>query len=239
MPRPGEGILAGFRMSLDSDGQTVRFSNGFAFVPGLFQRIWSGSELSVKVTTAISQWRHFYVTADSSGNPTVEANSTAPDVPYQGTGRTLPSDQTRRYLGSIYFGSDGTALPFMHNQWGMQGNRIDFTLPTGILDSRFALITAGISQSTPVIISAATLVPSTCRILHAQVFNSAALNCFLSNPELGTLSRTNYQRRIMPNNGPELEVVLDSQQRFNYIYDAGVTLGGSLEVRGIGYVFDR
>lgn len=237
MATPFEGLLYGFQLSVATDGKTVSVSNGVAYVLG-GTRIVTEVSLSVVVTGITSAWVHFYVGLTSAGAAVLEFSTGAPSALYQNTARTKASDPTRRYLGSIYFLSTGLCAPFLHSNFGMQNNRIDYLMPNGIANAAAAILNLGVSQTAQTI-SAAQSCPPTTRLLRAQIINTAALPAYIGNSDSGTPSATSYLRLILPNNSDQGDLVLDSSQQLNYVYGAGITLGGSLSIRAIGFIFDR
>lgn len=234
------GLLLGFGFSLATDQVTVTIGPGLAYMPS--SRRLTMDTAWTAVVTATSAWRHFYVYLDTSTDPataTIEASTTVPSATYFGTARTKNGDTSRRYLGSMYFFADGKALPFVHTQIGMQGNRLDYQASGGIAVATAAVLNISIIQ-TPTTISCATLVPSNCRTMHAQAFNTCGLPAYISNPDDGTVSATNYQRAILANNSDQLELTVSaSSQSISYVIGAGLILTGGLSLRVIGYVFDR
>lgn len=236
MASPFEGLLYGFQLSVAADLKTVSVSNGVAYLPG-GTRIYTETALSVVVTGITSAWAHFYLSL-TGGVAALEASAVAPASFYQNTARIKTGDATRRYLGSIYFLASGFCTQFLHSNFGMQNNRIDFLMPNGIANTAAAILNLGVSQ-TPVTISAATSCPPTTRLLRAQIINTAGLPAYIGNADSGTPSATSYLRLILPNNSDQGDLVLDSSQQLNYVFGAGITLGGSLSVRAIGFIFDR
>ena len=117
--------IVGLKLSVAADGQTITVGPGVAYIPNQ-GRVLLQNDISTVVTGVVSAWRHFYL-ANDDGVLAFEASATAPADPYQGTARTKSNDSTRRYLGSLYFGTDGKTLSFIHSQAGDRANRIDFT----------------------------------------------------------------------------------------------------------------
>lgn len=236
MPSPLDGLLYGLQLSVASDGKTVSASNGVAFLPGGV-RIYTETSLTVVVSGITSAWAHFYLGL-VSGVATLEASATVPSAFYQNTARTKTGDASKRYIGSIYFPSSGVCAPFLHSNFGMQGNRVDFLMPNGIANTAAAILNLGVSQ-TPVTVSCSTVCPPTTRLMRVQVINTAGLPAYIGNSDIGTPSATSYLRMVLPNNSDQGDFTLDANQQLNYVYGAGITLGGSLAIRAVGFIFDR
>lgn len=228
--------LSGFRLSAAADGQTISVTPGVAYIPGQLRAL-SQTDMSVAVTGVVSAWRHFYV-ANDNGDLKFEASATPPATPYQATARTKSNDSTRRYLGSLYFGTDGKTMAFVHSQEGERANRIDFTPPGGAAVTQATLLSlaTGVSSTN---VNAANIVPLSCRILYALIDNSSPSDAFLSTPDYGTVSPTNFLLSIKGGGGGQYDVVVNGNQQLTYMLNSVLITVGGLTIRVRGYLFDR
>lgn len=237
MTNPFNSRISGLRLSVDVDGLTVRVGPGSAYVPES-RRISTDTDLTTTlVAPAASQWRHIYLYL-ASDVPTVEAVTTLPAAPYQGTARLKTGDATRRYLGSIYVGTDNKLTPIRHESPGQYANRIVYLVPNGIVNTYVALILNGVLQ-TATTVSAAALAPPTVRLLSVNIDNSATLPCYFSNPDMGTVSATNHLRYVKAGGQFPADLLLDSSQQFSYVFGPGLIALGFINVRALSYLFDR
>lgn len=227
--------IAGLRLSVASDGQTVGLTPGFAYIPDQGRALLQDA-MTVAVTGVVSAWRHFYI-ANDDGVLKFEASATAPDVPYQGTARTKTGDPTRRYLGSMYFNAAGITLAFTHSQEGDRANRIDFIPPGGAAIAQARLLNIG-TGTTPTVVDASAVVPMTCRLMYTLIDNTSTSDAYIGTPSNGTLSTTNYLLFVKANQAGQFDVVINGSQQLNYFLNGLITLGG-LTMRVRGYLFDR
>lgn len=233
---PFNSRMSGLSMSVDPDRLTIRVGPGSAYVPNT-RRISTDTDLTVTLTAPTpSQWRHVYLFLNN-GNAAIEAVTTAPDVTYQGTARLKTGDPTRRYVGSIYVGSDGLLVQVQHTHPTTAGSRVDILTPNGLADPYPALLINGIA-TTSTNVSAANAVPPTSRLAILDVQNTTTLPMYLSNPDRAPVSATRYLRQIRAGMGGEYTLPLDSQQRFNYMF-AGILGLGNGNIRVIGYFYNR
>lgn len=228
--------LAGLRLSVAADGQTVGLTPGVAYIPNQ-QRALSQNDMTVAVTGVVSAWRHFYI-ANDAGDLKFEASATAPAAPYQGTARTKSNDPTRRYLGSLYFGTAGTTMQFVHSQEGERANRIDYTPPGGAAVAQSTLLSLATSTSA-VNVNAANIVPLTCRLMYSLIDNSSPSDAYLSTPDFGTVSPTNYLISIKGGQSGQFDIVVNGNQQLTYMLNSVLITLGGLTIRVRGYLFDR
>jgi hypothetical protein len=177
---------------------------------------------------------------DSSFVMQLEISATSPDVPYQGTARCKLGDTTRRYLGSYRVNASGALLPILHRAPGSKGNRVYYYSTNGIADANYTIL-SGITTQTATLTSAAAQVPLTARVLLGFVDNTAALlgtPFYIGDPDLGTVSSTNYQvyQRL---GSASHDILLNASQQFSYMFGAGLSLGGTASVKARGYAYDR
>lgn len=228
--------LSGLRLSVAADGQTIGLTPGVAYIPNQLRAL-SQTDMSVVVTGVVSSWRHFYI-ANDGGDLKFEASPTPPAVPYQGTARTKSNDPTRRYLGSLYFGASGTTMQFVHSQEGERANRIDFTPPGGAAVSQATLLSLA-TGTAPTNVNAANIVPLTCRILYALIDNSSPSDAYLSTPDYGNVSPTNFLLIIKGGQAGQYDVVVNGNQQLTYMINSLLITVGGLTIRVRGYLFDR
>ncbi|WP_024647720.1 hypothetical protein [Pseudomonas syringae] len=232
---PNDSRIVGLQLSVAADLKTVSLSPGLCYAPDT-ERMLLDTSMSV-VVSANSTWQHFYLGNDA-GVLKLESSSVAPQAPYQGTARTKSNDTSRRYLGSLYFGSTGTTVQFVHSQPGDRANRIDFTPPGGAAVTQSTLLNLATATSS-VSVNAANVVPLTCRIMYTLIENSSPSDAYLSTPDYGTVSATNYLLSIKGGQSGQYDVFLNGNQQLTYMLNATLVTVGGLTIRIRGYVFDR
>ncbi|WP_439885661.1 hypothetical protein ACTACK_10645 [Pseudomonas syringae] len=223
------------QLSVAADLKTVSLGAGMCYAPNT-ERMLLDSAMTV-VVSANATWQHFYLGNDA-GVLKFEASSVAPAAPYQGTARTKSNDPTRRYLGSLYFGSAGTTMQFVHSQPGDRANRMDFTPPGGAAVTQATLLNLATSTAS-VNVNAANVVPVTCRIMYSLIENSSPSDAYLSTPDYGTVSATNYLLSIKGGQSGQYDVFLNGNQQLTYMLNAVLITVGGLTIRVRGYLFDR
>lgn len=233
---PNDARIVGLKLSVAADGKTVSVSDGLAYLPST-GRILLQAAVSTLVNGVVSAWRHFYIGNDD-GQIQFEASATAPADPYQGTARTKSNDPTRRYLGSLYFGTGGTTMQFTHSQAGDRANRMDFTPPGGAAVSQATLLSLATSTAS-VNVNAANIVPVTCRIMYALIDNTSPSDAYLSTPDFGTVSPTNFLLIIKGGQAGQYDVVVNGNQQITYMLNSALITVGGLTIRVRGYLFDR
>lgn len=233
---PVNSRMSGLSMSVDADRLTIRVGPGSTYVPNT-RRISTDTDLTVTLSSpAASQWRHVYIYLNGI-TPAIEAVTVAPDTPYQGSARLKTGDPTRRYVGSIYVGTDSLLVQILHTHPTTAGNRVDILTPNGLADPYPALLLNGVA-TTSTIVSAANAVPPTSRLAILDIQNTTTLPMYLSNPDRAPVSATRFLRQIRAGLGGEFTLPLDSTQRFNYMF-SGILGLGSGNVRVIGYFYNR
>lgn len=228
--------LSGLKLSVAADGQTVGLTPGVAYIPNQLRAL-SQNDMTVAVTGVASAWRHFYI-ANDAGDLKFEASAIPPAAPYQGTARTQSNDPTRRYLGSLYFGTDQKTMAFIHSQEGERANRIDFTPPGGAAVAQATLLSLA-TGTAATNVNAANIVPLTCRILYALIDNSSPSDAYLSTPDYGNVSPTNYLLSIKGGQAGQYDVVVNGNQQLTYMLNSILITIGGLTIRVRGYLFDR
>ena len=235
---PVNSRITGMRMSVDATGLIVSVGPGQCFLPNT-QRIATDADLTVSAgTPAASSWVHVYAYLSSPTTPAIEVVATAPSAPYQGTARTKTGDTSRRFIGSLWVGSDGKIIPIRHGNPGQNANRVEFMGTNGLANTAYVLILNGVNQ-TATVVSAAAMVPPVSTFLVMQVDNSATLPLYLSNPDLGTVSATNFLRSVKAGGGGQMDIILNASQQFSYVFGAGLIGLGTINIRGIAYFYDR
>lgn len=228
--------ITGLKISVGADGKTVTVGPGVAYMPDK-SRALVQDDMSILVSGAVSAWRHLYIGNDN-GVLAIEASATEPAAPYQGTARTKSNDLSRRYLGSLYFGTAGTTMQFIHSQAGAQANRIDYTPPGGAAVAQATLLNVATSGSA-VTVNASNIVPLTCRLMYALVENSSPTDAFLSTPDYGTVSPSNYLISVKGGQSGQYDIVVNGNQMLTYMINSLLITVGGLTIRVRGYLFDR
>ncbi len=227
--------IRGMELSVATDGVTVSVQPGVAYLPGGILILLQDA-VNVVVSGATSAWRHFYI-ANDSGSILLEASATTPADPYQGYARYKSTDQTRRYLGSLYFGTDGKTVTFKHSQAGDRANRIDFTPPGGIMLAQASLLNIGVAAAATTL-SAAGIVPVTCRVLYCIIDNKSLATAYISTPDYGAVSAANCLVYVKAGMQGQYTLFLNGNQQISYVLAGGLVTGG-LDIRVCGYLFDR
>lgn len=235
---PDDAKIEGLKLSVDSAGANIFCTPGNAYLPGTYNML-NQATLSVPVPSLISTWIYLYLGMDASSNPVLIASTTAPDLAYYGTARTMTGDLSKRFLGSLYVGASGSIAGFLHSQPGDRANRIDFTPVGGAFLSTATILTLGVA-TTATTLPAASFVPPVCRVMYCLIQNTSPLaTAYLSTPDYGTVSATNYLRYIPPNLGGEYQVLLNGNQQLSYVLAGGLITTGGLNIKVCGYLFDR
>lgn len=241
---PRNALLSGLILSASADRLTANVGPGHCYLP-----LANGSTLRMSMDAAISvtlqqpsasTWQHLYAyQGTTAGTVLVEASTTAPSATYQGTARTKTGDTTRRFLGSIYVGSDSKIVPFAHSSPGQQGNDITYTTPLGQNGTSAPLLLGLVT--TPTTFDCSSFVPPNVAMLKAQLINSAATPLYVGNSAMGsTLSATNALLNVQGVNTDYAEIPLDGNRAFQYLWGGSIlNLTGGLTVRPRGYRFDR
>lgn len=228
------------------DGLTVSVGPGVCFIP-VPKRISSDGTAQVTLSSpTVNTWYHVYGFRGTGTSLAIEVVTTAPSTPYRGAARTKTGDTTRRYLGSMYVGSDGKIRPFKNTQVGSYGNKIlfDATSSAGSIPLRILNI---FSSNTATTISLNPIVPATSMAAIVQVTNMSNQMAYVSRPGLPAPSATNFQFCVMPNESGTADVMLNSSQQMTLVLSATNLLGaiislvltGSVNVYAHGYYFDR
>ena len=80
--------------------------------------------------------------------------------------------------------------------------------------------------------------PMTCRLMYTLIDNTSTSDAYISTPDNGTLSSTNFLIFVKANQAGQFDVVVNGSQLLNYFLNGIITLGG-LTLRVRGYLFDR
>lgn len=246
---PSNTIIRRMRLSVASDGLTVTLGQGLCGLPN-GRRIFSdGSATAVLSSPTVSTWYFAYAYESSPGVAGLELSTTAPSAPYpsaSATARTKTGDTTRRYVGSVYVQANGLIRPFKHVVCTDLGNKILFS----------AASTAG-SVPLPALLnfvaSAATNIPLNPQIpataTHAvlDIKNASNRTVYLSNPDMGAASPTNFILCAMPNESLLGDIEISTSQNVSAILSTtgllgallGSILSGQVNIYVQGYYFDR
>lgn len=241
---PRNGYISGMTISASADRLTLVVGAGLCYLPdAVFGTVRMAKDIDTSVlltTPAANTWQYLYAyVADSLGTVAIESSTTGPSATYQGTARTKLGDATRRYLGSIYVGTDSKVVPFLHTAPSSNGNHITYTAPMG--QSGTATLALLALTNTATTFSCANYVPPGVSIITAQLENTSTTKVYLGNADMGSaLSTANFLQSIPAANADSLELLLDSTRSFNYLF-GGTLIGltGGLNVRPRSYKFDR
>lgn len=243
---PGNSIIRRLQLAVALDGLTVSVGPGVCYVPNTGRLISDGTETVTLSNPTVSTWYHAYGYQKANGDLGLEVVTTAPDTPYQGTARTKTGDASRRYLGSMYVGTDGKIRPFRHIVTGDVGNRILFDA-TSIAGSAPNTLLSALTATTVQTVSLNPIIPVTAKQAIIQVANLSNRIAFISRPGMPAPSASNFQIMAGPNACPIGDVMLTDTQQLTLILTSagllgnilGAVLSGNLMLYALGYVYDR
>lgn len=240
---PRNSYISGMTLSSSADRLTLSIGPGVCYLPtpnGTGRMATDNATTVTLQQPSANTWQHVYAyLSDDVGTVGLEASTTPPSVTYQGTARTKNGDATRRYLGSVYVGSDSKIVPFVHTAPGAQGNEITYTAPYGVNGTPAITLLALVT--TPTTYDCSTFVPVNVRRMLVQLDNTATSRVYIGNSEMGaTLSASAYLVTVNAGNTDYMDILLDSNRAFQYAYAGSLlNITGGLNVRPRGFRFDR
>lgn len=242
---PVNSLIRRLQLSVASDGLTVTVGPGACYTPDTTNRLISdGSQTVTLVNPTINTWYHAYAYQGADGTLALEVVAVVPSAVYQGTARTKTGDQSRRYLGSMYVGSNGKIRPFRHIP-AENGNRVyfDASSPAGSVPNP---ILSALTATTVQTITLNPILPVTSKEAICQVANLSNRYAYISRPGMADPSVTNFQIMAGPGACPVADIMLNDSQQMTVILSAAGLLGsilsvlsGSLTIYSIGYTYDR
>ncbi len=246
---PSNTIIRRMRLSVAPDGLTVTLGQGLCGLPN-GRRIFSdGNATAVLSSPLTSTWYYGYAYETAPGVAGLELSLTAPSSPYpssSATARTKAGDATRRYVGSVYVQSNGLIRPFRHVVCTDLGNKILFSASTaaGSVPPPALL---NFTASTATTIALNPLIPATATHAVLDIKNASNRTAYLSNPDMGVASPTNFILCAMPNESILGDIELSSTQSVSAILSPtgllgsilGSLLSGQVNIYIQGYYFDR
>lgn len=242
---PANSVIRRLQLSVALDGLTVTVGPGACYTPNTGRLISDGTASVTLSTPTASTWHHAYAYQGADGTLALEVVTTGPASPYLGTARTKTGDATRRYLGSMYVGSNGKIRPFRHSIAGDVGNRILFDAATTAGSLPNAIL-SGLTASTVQTLALNPILPVTAKEAICQVANLSNRFAYISRPGMADPSVTNFQVMAGPGACPVADIMLDDSQRMTAILSANGLLGsilailaGSLTIYSLGYTYDR
>lgn len=226
-----KGYIDGLRMVWVS-GTQIQVSAGAAYVPGPKRIAELAAATTLTPSLAASTWYHLYLTV-SGATVGVEAVTTAPAAPYNGTARAKTGDASRRYIGSFRTNASSQIMRFTHApasgdfRWGENPS----AAPLRILTAGAATVSTDVSTS--------GCSPLTASAIFTRVINTGSNGIvFIGSPVDGTpVSNTNYTVSLEVTK--ELYTFIPVvNQTVKYIFNSSPTTGGAfLDV--LGFQYDR
>jgi hypothetical protein len=156
-----KGYIDGLKMVWVS-GTQVQITPGAAYVPGPKRIAELASAVTLTPTLAANTWYHSYLTVSGS-TVGVEAVTTAPAAPYNGTARAKTGDTSRRYIGSFRTNSSAAIMKF-----ACSGDLLVYDLAAGSMELR--LVSGSATVATPFSVSA--VVPVTASVIRVFLTNA-------------------------------------------------------------------
>ena len=107
------GYIDGLQLEWVSTTQ-VKIKAGSAQIQSTGEIVTLATDSTISPSLSASAWRYCYLYL-SSGTPTVECVSTAPDTPWFGNARSQTSATGKRYIGAIRTNGSSQIYNFFHN----------------------------------------------------------------------------------------------------------------------------
>ncbi len=249
LSEPSSTIIRRMRLSVALDGLTVTLGQGICGLPNNHRIISDGSSSVTLSSPSASTWYYAYAYEMSPGIAGLELSTTGPSAPYpssSGTARTKAGDDTRRYLGSVYVQASGLIRPFRHLNAGDLGNLILFSAATVAGSVPVTLLSAFVASSAT-LMSLSQIIPPTATHARLDVKNASSRTVYLSNPDAGAASPTNWIISAQPNESVIGDIELSTAQQISAILSTtgllgtllGSILSGQVNLYVQGYYFDR
>lgn len=212
-----------------------KVSAGVAYNYGSDDNQEIASEQTVSVSGApVSGFLYVYLT----NTGTIALSQTAPDTPYLGNARYMAGDTSRRYIGTLR--TNASNQPYNFSVEAYSGGTLFVSYIENISASPFLAVNAGTAttaQSVNLGPSGLKLVPATATHAYFGVNVNATASVFMDDGSLGTMSGSNYLRRVsLSQRGDYFFMPLDSSQSFRWMNSVA---GGSTDISLIGYIDRR
>lgn len=220
------GHIAGLQLEWVSTTQ-VKIKTGSAQIQSTGEIVTLSTDSTISPTLSASAWHYCYLYL-SSGTPTVECVTTAPDTPWIGNARSKASATGRRYIGAIRTNGSSQIYEFYHNsitgyyQWGEVTTSSPF---------RVCGASPACQSTTEAPVSVASVVPATSRLAQLRMINTEAVGGQNSFIRSRTGGPNELQLRV--NSDLITPIALTSSQGLYYIYSATPT--GSTFIDVIGF----
>lgn len=225
-----KGYIDGMRMEWVS-GNSYRLTSGSCYIPSLDQIVDFPSSITKSgVSLTASTWYHIYAFVNA-GVPDVEAVTTAPASPYNGTARTKTGDTSRRYIGSVKSDPSNALWQFSQDARYVKW----FVVPGVGAASIFRVLSNG-TATTATTFSLSSVVPVTSTGAYARLFNTNATG----STQYDIPGRGGTFGLVSINAGVNvfLDVNTDASQQMNYMNAVGATSPGAY-ADVLGYVLER
>lgn len=205
-------------------GGSYRVTPGSFYIPSIDSVVTFSSAVTKSPSLPVNQYLHVYGFVNA-GSVDFEAVTTAPSAPYFGAARTKSGDTSRRYLGTLKIGADGSIFNFIK-----VGN--DCYYQASILASPFVVLSNG-NQSTITLVNCSAVIPPVSRVGLFTVTNSDAS----ARLDLYNGAGAGPVAFVNGSNSDQLRIPLNSSQQIQYTYAS--LPSGSSNIRVSGYSFQR
>lgn len=112
------GYISGLQLVWNSpgtNGNNITVTPGEAWIPGLNTLYRVSSTITGPAMGFAASMFYYIYLYDNGGVPAIDILPDAPSSPYMGTARTLPGNNTRRYLATVKTNAEATP-----RMWGFQ-----------------------------------------------------------------------------------------------------------------------
>jgi hypothetical protein len=244
---PTSALIREMQVAVALDGVTVSVSAGVCYIPGTGRIISDGTKtVTLPSSAPANTFYHLYAYADPTGQMALELSTIAPDAPYLGSARIKAGDSTRRYLATGRTVAVGRFRAARHSKPGSMSNevRLGSAAAAGSIPVQLAnAFTSSVSTT----IDLSSVVPLTATVAIIQIANRSNRNVYVSWPDTGAASATNFQIASGPGSDPIGKIDLSAAKTFNMVLSTagllgdilGAILSGSVMVYLQGYEFDR
>lgn len=217
------GIIFGADLEYVSGG-SYRVLPGSFYIPSIDRVVSFSSAITKFPSLPVNQFLHVYGFMNGA-NVDFEAVTTAPSSPYFGSARTKSGDNSRRYLGTLKVGADGSIFNFIK-----VGD--DYLYQANILAAPFVVLSNGNASSISVV-NCSAVIPPVARMGIFTVTNSdpsVRLDIY-NGSGVGPVSFVNGA------NSDQMRVPVSSSQAIQYAYSSAPS--GASNIRVSGYSFQR
>lgn len=211
------GYIDGLQLEWVSTTQ-VKIKAGSAQIQSTGEIVTLATDSTISPSLSANAWRYCYLYL-SSGTPTVECVSTAPNTPWFGNARSQTSATGKRYIGAIRTNGSSQIYEFYHNpvtgfyQW----SEVTTSSP-------FRVLPGGTSTS-ETSVDCTAVVPATARFAQLRMINTEPVggqNSFIRSRSGGA-----NQLQLRVNSDLITTIAMTSGQLIYYIYSGSVSTGAT------------